>query len=92
MEIIQSSILLPHPDGNGQREAHMVKKTFQVEGMSCSSCPMKLESIEDDLPGIKQVSASYQKGNMVVEFDETKVSEAQIMAAAAKLGYQAFPV
>ena len=69
----------------------MLKKTFRVEGMHCSNCPMEVEAIEDDLPGIKQVSASYQKGNMVVEFDETKVSEAQIMAAVAKRGYQAFP-
>jgi Cu+-exporting ATPase len=69
----------------------MVKKTFRVEGMSCSSCPMHVEGIEDDLPGIKQVSASLRKGNMVVEYDETRVSEAQIMAAVAKRGYQAFP-
>jgi copper chaperone CopZ len=68
----------------------MMKKTFRVEGMSCSSCPMNVESIEDDLPGIKRVSASYQKGNMVVEYDETSVSEAQILAAVAKKGYQAF--
>jgi copper chaperone CopZ len=70
----------------------MVKKTFRVEGMSCSSCPMNVESIEDDLPGIKRVSASYQKGNMVVEYDETRVSEVQIIAAVAKKGYQAFPM
>ena len=69
----------------------MVKKTFHVEGMRCSSCPMEVESIEDDLPGIKQVSASYQKGQMVVEFDETKVNDAQIIAAVSKRGYQAFP-
>jgi copper chaperone CopZ len=69
----------------------MVKKTFRIEGMSCSSCPMNIESIEDDLPGIKQVSASYQKGNMVVEYDETRVGEAQIIAAVAKRGYKAFP-
>jgi copper chaperone CopZ len=69
----------------------MVKKIFRVEGMHCSSCPMEVESIEDDLPGIKQVTVSYQKAKMVVEFDETKVSEAQIIAAVANRGYQAFP-
>jgi copper chaperone CopZ len=68
----------------------MIKKTFRVEGMNCSNCPMEVESIEDDLPGIKQVSASYQKGNMVVEFDETRVTEAQIIAAVVKRGYRAF--
>jgi len=70
----------------------MVKNTYRVEGMHCSNCAMNIEGIEDDLPGIKQVSASYQKGQMVVEFDEAKVSEAQILAALEKRGYQAFPV
>ena len=70
----------------------MVKKTFRVEGMHCSNCPMEVESIEDDLPGIKQITASYQKGQMVVEFDETKLSDEQIIASVEKRGYQAFPV
>jgi len=67
----------------------MVNKTYRVEGMHCPNCAMNVESIEDDLPGIKQVSASYQKGQMVVEFDEVKVSEAQILAALEKRGYHA---
>jgi copper chaperone CopZ len=67
----------------------MVKKTFRVEGMHCSNCPMIVESIEDDLPGIKNISASYQKGQMVVEFDETLVSEAEILSAVEKKGYHA---
>jgi len=70
----------------------MVKKTYRVEGMHCSNCAMNIEGIEDDLPGIKQISASYQKGRMVVEFDEATISETQILAAVAKRGYEAFPV
>ena len=65
----------------------MVKKTYRVEGMHCSNCAMIIEGIEDDLLGIKQISASYQKGQMVVEFDELKVGEAQILAAVEKRGY-----
>ena len=57
--------------------------------MHCSNCPMEVESIEDDLPGIKKVSASYQKGQMVVEFDEKLVSDAQIIAAVKNHGYHA---
>lgn len=67
----------------------MIKKIFRVEGMHCSNCAMNIEGIEDDLPGIKQISASYQKGQMLVEFDEAKVSEGQILAAVEKRGYQA---
>ena len=68
-----------------------MKKKYRVEGMHCSNCAMNIEGIEDDLPGIKQVTASYQKGQMVVEFDEAKVSEVQILSAVEKRGYQAFP-
>lgn len=67
----------------------MIKKIYRVEGMHCSNCAMNIEGIEDDLPGIKQISASYQKGQMLVEFDEAKVSEGQILAAVEKRGYQA---
>ena len=58
-----------------------MKKIFRVDGMHCSNCAMNIEGIEDDLPGIRQISASYQKGQMVVEFDEVKVTEDQILAA-----------
>ena len=70
----------------------MIGKTFNVPDMHCSNCSMKLESIEDDLPGIKEINASYHRQQMVVEFDESKLTEADIIAAAQEKGYQAIPV
>jgi copper chaperone CopZ len=70
----------------------MVKQVFRVTDMHCSSCVMHVESIEDDLPGIRRVKASYQKARMEVEYDETKVSEAQIIAAVKEKGYEAVPL
>lgn len=67
----------------------MIKKTFSVPDLHCSNCSMRLESIEDELAGIKEIDASYHKQQMIVEFDETVVSEDQIIAAAKKKGYQA---
>ena len=67
----------------------MIKKVFRVTDMHCTSCAMHIESIEDDLPGIRQVKASYQKARMEVEYDETMVSEAQIIAAVKQKGYEA---
>lgn len=67
----------------------MIKKTFSVPDMHCTNCSMKLESIEDELAGIREINASYHKQQMTVEFDETLVSEDQIIAAAKKKGYQA---
>jgi copper chaperone CopZ len=69
----------------------MIKKTFRVSDMHCPNCAMTLEGLEDDLPGIRQISASYQKMQIMVEYDEAKVSEAQILEAIKSKGYTAVP-
>ncbi len=69
----------------------MIKKAFRVPDMHCSACVMRLEGIEDELAGIKWITASYRKQQMEVEYDETQVTEQQIVAAAKKHGYQAIP-
>lgn len=65
-----------------------MKKTYLIANMECPNCAMILESIEDKLPGIKEISASYHKGQMMVDFDEKVVSETQILAEVARKGYQ----
>jgi copper chaperone CopZ len=67
----------------------MTKKTFRVTNMHCSACVMTLEGLEQELPGVQQVSASYHKQVMDVEFDETKVTVEQIVATVRELGYEA---
>jgi copper chaperone CopZ len=70
----------------------MTKRVFRIPDMHCSACVMRLEGIEDELTGITQITASYRKQQMAVEYDETQVSEQQIIAAANRHGYQAIPV
>ena len=65
------------------------KAIFKVTGMHCSNCAMRLQSMEDDLPGVHQVDASYQKQQMVVRFDADTITENEIVLAAEKLGYPA---
>jgi copper chaperone CopZ len=67
----------------------MIKKTFKVPDMSCSNCAMKLESLEDTLEGVREIHASYHKLQMTVEYDESKLTDEQIIAAVKKKGYQA---
>ena len=70
----------------------MIKKTFKVPDMTCSNCAMKLESLEDTLDGVREINASYHKLQMIIEYDESKLDESQIIAAVKKKGYQAVPV
>jgi P-type Cu+ transporter len=72
-------------------ENFMIKKTFKVPDMSCTNCAMKLESLEDTLDGVKEVSASYHRLEMVIVYDESKLNDEQIIAAVKKKGYQAVP-
>jgi len=65
----------------------IMKKTFRIPDMHCSACVMKLEGLEDDLSGVKRVEASYQKQSMLVEYDDSKMSEEEIRKAIAELGY-----
>lgn len=65
----------------------MVTKIYRVEDMHCANCAMRIEALEDRLPGVVRIEASYRKGQMKAEFDEAVISEAQIMAAVERLGY-----
>ena len=69
----------------------MTRLVLNIPDMHCSSCAMKLEGIEDELPGILKVKASYHKQTLEVEYDEEQVSEAQILAEVTRLGYTVKP-
>jgi hypothetical protein len=49
---------------------------------------MRLEGLEDELPGIRQIYASYHQQTLSIEFDERLVSEIEIIQTAKSMGYQ----
>ncbi len=65
----------------------IVKKSFHIPDMHCSACVMKLESLEDVLPGVKMVQASYHKQSMLVEYDDKLIDETAIRDAIREMGY-----
>ena len=64
-----------------------MKKIFRVLDMHCPNCAMHLEDLEDELPGVKRINASYKKQTMEVEYDELQVTLEQIIVAANDIGY-----
>ena len=65
----------------------MTRKTFTITGMTCPNCAMKLEELEDDIPGIRRVTARYRNGTVDIEFDEQQVGESELRQAISRLGY-----
>lgn len=64
-----------------------MKQIFHVPDMHCPACVMTLEGLEDELPGIQRVKASYRQQRLEVEYDEAQIAAAQIAAAVEALGY-----
>ena len=70
------------------QQDNIVEKTFTVEGMTCTGCENHVESEVNKLDGILSVKASYEKGNTMVKYDSTKVTEEQIVKAINSTGYK----
>jgi len=65
----------------------MKTETFIVSDMHCPACVMRLEALEDELAGIKRITANYRKQNMIIEFDETQITTMEIKEAVTEIGY-----
>jgi len=64
----------------------MIKKTYKLKGMHCTSCAMVIEGELEDL-GAK-ANCSYAKQLVNVEYDENKLSEDAIKKTIQSAGYQ----
>ena len=69
----------------------MAIQYFKLENLSCPSCVMHLEGMEDKV-GISRVDANFKRASMTVEFDETAHTPGAIAAYVAEMGYVAIPV
>jgi len=67
-----------------------VKKVqFDIQGMTCSSCSAHVERAVNRLEGIKNVNVNLLSNNMVVEYDENKISSESIIKSVNEAGYGA---
>ena len=73
------------------REVIHLKENFDVRGMTCSACSARVEKCVAKLPGTDKVTVNLLTNSMQVEYDETALSERQIIDAVVKAGYGASP-
>lgn len=69
----------------------MTTQTFKISDMTCSSCVMHIEELEDKLHGVDKITVNFKKHLMVAEFDESRIDSLKIAEAVASLGYPAAP-
>ena len=68
-----------------KNEKNTVK--FSVNGMHCKSCEMLIRDDLMDL-GVSRCEIDVKSGKSAITFDESKISEASIISAIKKLGYE----
>jgi len=81
-----------YPDN--KKEVVIVKQSniqtlnFDVKGMTCASCEEHVKHAVNELEGIVNINASYEKANAEVEFDNTKTTKEDIEKAINSTGYK----
>ena len=68
------------------------KITIPVEGMSCFTCELSVQSALGRLQGVKSSKASAREGNVAVVYEPGKVTVREMVQTINKTGYRAsFP-
>ncbi len=63
--------------------------TFEIEGMTCTSCAQKIENAINKLPGIVTVVVNFATEKMYVEYQHLEVDIETIIQTVKQLGYNA---
>ena len=69
---------------------HIVKNSFPVLNMTCTSCAAGVESKVSSLNGVKSASVNFAAESVQVEYDNEKISPADIKKAVQEIGYDIF--
>lgn len=67
----------------------MVKKSFKITGMHCTSCALTIDMELEDTEGIVESNTNYARGETEVKFDMDKVSDKHIIEVIKNVGYTA---
>ena len=65
-----------------------MKATIPIKGMHCRSCEALITDVLTETDGVKEAKVSLKENAAAVEFDESRVSEAQLRKAIEAEGYK----
>lgn len=65
-----------------------MKKTYQLETLTCPSCVAKIENMLKHMEGINESKILFMSSKVKVDFDENLITSEDIKNNIDKLGYQ----
>jgi len=63
--------------------------TLSVPGMYCAVCPITVKKALEKVPGVTKATASLEKKEAVVTYDDAKTSVNKLLDATFEAGYPA---
>ena len=67
----------------------MTKVKLKIDGMHCTSCSVLIDTVLEELDGVKSSKTSYADQKVEVEFDPAKVNVPQFISTIKSEGYEA---
>ncbi len=68
-------------------KANIQTINIEIKGMTCTSCEEHINHSVNQLDGIINIKSSYENGNSVIEFDNSKTSIEEIKKSVNATGY-----
>lgn len=66
----------------------MIKKNYQLGGVTCQVCVNKIERKVGKLEGVEEVVVNLSNGKLTIEYDENLLNSEKIKEVVKKLGYE----
>lgn len=66
----------------------MIKKNYQLGGVTCQVCVNKIERKVGKLEGVKEAVVNLFNGKLTIEYDENLLNSEKIKEVVKKLGYE----
>lgn len=86
--MLATTLILAFTSSNAALAA-MQTATLSVPGMYCAVCPITVKKALEKVPGVTKATASLEKKEAVVTFDDAKTSVNKLLDATFEAGYPA---
>lgn len=67
----------------------MKEVKVNIEGMHCTGCSTRLEKVLNNVDGVEDAKVSLEEKKADIKYDETQVSEKELIEAVEDAGFKA---
>ena len=67
----------------------MTEVKLNIEGMHCTGCSTRLEKVLNNVDGVEDAKVSLEEKKADIKYDETQVSEKELIEAVKDAGFKA---